>query len=165
MFLSISASFTELPTASRYPYTSPITHESPECWPSVLSISRGRTRKSRDIDARPPLLPAARPRVRSYISTVTPQLVFLYSPTHLSFKHSVSAHPASAHSILPCAARQLHAFTISGITSFQHNAQANSVTFEQGNAAAMVRAPASGPLQFFTVWLTTFAAVAPNEGC
>ncbi|KIY44411.1 electron transfer flavo protein, alpha subunit [Fistulina hepatica ATCC 64428] len=99
---------------------------------------------------------------------VSPLLGKLLSDAHPSFTHVVSAHSASARSILPRVAAQLDAPAISDITSLEHNAEANSTTFERpiyaGNAVATVRAPASVPLKFFTVRPTAFTAAAPDEG-
>ena len=82
------------------------------------------------------------------------------------FTHVVSAHSASAKSILPRVAARLDVPAVSDITSLQHDDASNTTTFTRpiyaGNAIATVRAPASVPLKFFTVRSTAFKAAAAD---
>jgi len=84
-----------------------------------------------------------------------------------SFTHVVSAHSASAKSLLPRVAAKLDVPAVSDITSVEHDSSSNSTTFTRpiyaGNAIATVRASSDIPLKFFTVRSTAFSA-APADG-
>ncbi|KAJ7346802.1 electron transfer flavoprotein alpha subunit [Mycena albidolilacea] len=83
------------------------------------------------------------------------------------FTHVVSAHTASAKSLLPRVAARLDLPAVSDITSLEHDSAANSTTFTRpiyaGNAIATVRAPSSIRIKFFTVRSTAFSAAPSTE--
>ncbi|KAJ7647109.1 electron transfer flavoprotein alpha subunit [Roridomyces roridus] len=83
------------------------------------------------------------------------------------FTHVVSAHTASAKSLLPRVAAVLDLPAVSDITSLEHDSAANSTTFTRpiyaGNAIATVRAPSSVRIKFFTVRTTAFPAAPSVE--
>jgi len=97
------------------------------------------------------------------ISPLLEQLLSKDSP----FTHVVSAHSATAKSLLPRVAAIVDTPAVSDITSLEHDASSNVTTFTRpiyaGNAIATVRAPASLPFKFFTVRSTAFKA-ADLEG-
>jgi electron transfer flavoprotein alpha subunit len=82
------------------------------------------------------------------------------------YTHVVSAHSASAKSLLPRVAAKLDVPAVSDITSLEHDSASNSTTFTRpiyaGNAIATVKAPASIPLKFFTVRSTAFPAASAD---
>jgi len=90
------------------------------------------------------------------ISPLLQQLLSNDSP----FTHVVSAHSATAKSLLPRVAAMVDTPAVSDITSLEHDPSSNVTTFTRpiyaGNAIATVRAPASLPFKFFTVRSTAF---------
>ncbi|EKM54253.1 uncharacterized protein PHACADRAFT_123148 [Phanerochaete carnosa HHB-10118-sp] len=84
-----------------------------------------------------------------------------------SFTHVVSAHSASAKSLLPRVAAKLDVPAVSDITSVEHDRSTDSTTFTRpiyaGNAIATVRASSDIAPKFFTVRSTAFSA-APTDG-
>ncbi|GJE94481.1 electron transfer flavoprotein alpha subunit [Phanerochaete sordida] len=95
---------------------------------------------------------------------VTPLLEKLLKDS--PFTHVVSAHSASAKSLLPRVAARLDVPAVSDITSVEHDSSSNSTTFTRpiyaGNAIATVRAPSEIPLKFFTVRSTAFGAASAD---
>lgn len=97
--------------------------------------------------------------------TVSPLLEKILSQGS-PFTHVVSAHSASAKSLLPRVAARLDVPAVSDITSVEHDSASNSTTFTRpiyaGNAIATVQAPSSIPLKFFTVRSTAFKAASAD---
>ncbi|CAK5281336.1 unnamed protein product [Mycena citricolor] len=83
------------------------------------------------------------------------------------FTHVVSAHTASAKSLLPRVAARLDLPAVSDVTSLEHDAASNSTTFTRpiyaGNAIATVRASSAVPIKFFTVRSTAFSAATSTD--
>lgn len=96
--------------------------------------------------------------------TVTPLFEKILQDS--SFTHVVSAHSASAKSLLPRVAAKLDVPAVSDITSVEHDSSSNSTTFTRpiyaGNAIATVRAPSDIPLKFFTVRSTAFSTASAD---
>jgi electron transfer flavoprotein alpha subunit len=85
-----------------------------------------------------------------------------------AFTHVVSAHSATAKSLLPRVAAIVDTPQISDVTSLEHDSSSNVTTFTRpiyaGNAIATVRAPSSLPIKFFTVRSTAFKAAELVQG-
>lgn len=111
------------------------------------------------------LLHASSPQYAAPLpETVTPLLEKVLQGS--SYTHVVSAHSASAKSLLPRVAARLDVPAVSDITSVEHDSSSNSTTFTRpiyaGNAIATVRAPSDIPLKFFTVRSTAFSAASAD---
>ncbi|KIJ49702.1 hypothetical protein M422DRAFT_225665 [Sphaerobolus stellatus SS14] len=103
----------------------------------------------------PPLPEAVAPLLHKILSTS-------------AFTHVVSAHSSAARGILPRVAATLDLPAVSDVTSFSHDATANSTTFLRpiyaGNALTRVKASETIPIKIFTVRATAFKAAELDGG-
>lgn len=136
-----------------------------KCVPMLLSSSSVSDHRRARLKGLTSVLHASAPQYAPPLpEAVTPLLEKLLKDS--PFTHVVSAHSASAKSLLPRVAARLDVPAVSDITSVEHDSSSNSTTFTRpiyaGNAIATVRAPSEIPLKFFTVRSTAFGAASAD---